>query len=195
LAPGRWLAAGVITDITEPKRLEEALQQSHALLAERADRLTDADRAKDEFLAMLAHELRNPLGAMSNAVQLFKQLGLPDPRMERAQEIIERQVEHQRRMLDDLLDVSRVARGKITLHPVALELARLVRDVAEDHRHNLEAGRLTLTLDLPDAPVWVSGDPTRLAQITGNLLQNAGKFTDPGGSITVALAVAGRTRV
>jgi signal transduction histidine kinase len=90
-------------------------------------------------------------------------------------------------MLDDLLDVSRVARGKISLHPVQLDLARLIRDVAEDHRHALEGGGLTLTLDLPKTPVWIAGDPTRLAQIAGNLLQNAGKFTDSGGEVTVML--------
>jgi CheY-like chemotaxis protein len=118
----------------------------------------------------------------------------------RTREIIERQTIHQARLLDDLLDVSRITRGKILLRPERLDLARLVRDATEDCRSLLEEGGVAFTLKLPEEPVWVEGDPTRLAQVMSNLLQNAVKFTDRGGHVTVRLAVdaiggAGRATV
>src|SRR5207253_844926 len=97
--------------------------------------------------------------------------------------------QHMARLLDDLLDVSRIIRGKILLHRARLDLSRLVGDTAEDHRGALRDAGLTLTLELPEGPVWVVGDPTRLSQVLENLLQNAGKFTDPGGAVTVRLSV------
>ncbi len=112
-----------------------------------------------------------------------------DPHLGRSLEIIERQVNHQAHMLDDLLNVSRIVRGKLTLHPIRLDLTRLTRDVAEDHRAALERSGLTLHCEFPETAVWMMADPTRLAQVLGNLIQNAGKFTDTGGEITLSLTV------
>jgi PAS domain S-box-containing protein len=152
---------------------------------QRADQLAEADRLKDQFLAMLAHELRNPLSAISNALQVTHHAPPGTPAFQRAGEVIERQSQHMAHLVDQLLDVSRISRGKIELHPQRLDLVDLVYRTCEDHRHVLETARISLTVELPDAPLWVDGDPTRLRQALGNLLQNAAKFTDPGGHVTV----------
>ena len=154
-----------------------------------ADRLREADRQKDEFMAMMAHELRNPLGPVRNALQILS-LGKTDPKtIDWALDLIERQTTHMARMVNDLLDTSRMSRGKVQLQLDPLDLAALVRTAAEDRRPALEAARIGLTLDLPAESVWVRGDPTRLAQVMGNLLHNAGKFTEPGGTVDVRLRV------
>jgi PAS domain S-box-containing protein len=152
---------------------------------QRADQLAEADRLKDQFLAMLAHELRNPLSAISNAVEVTHYAPAGTPAFQRAGEVIERQSRHMAHLVDQLLDVSRISRGKIELHPQRLDLVDLLYRTCEDHRHVLEAARVSLTVELPDTPLWVDGDPTRLRQALGNLLQNAAKFTDPGGHVTV----------
>ena len=169
-----------LTDISARKRLEEELRQ-------RAEELAAADRRKDEFLAMLAHELRNPLGASSNALQLMRRLGTSDPALQRATSVIERQVQHQVRIVDDLLDVSRVSRGKIALQREWRDLAWVIRHTGEDHRPAFEAAGLTLLLELPQEPVWFAGDRTRLTQVLANLLTNAAKFTNAGGQVTIRL--------
>lgn len=117
----------------------------------------------------------------------MRQLSSSDPRQARAREIIERQVNQQAHLLEDLLDVSRIVRGKITLRPERLDLVRLVRDTAEDCRSVLEAAGLALSLELPEVSLWVSGDPTRLSQVVTNVLQNSAKFTDRGGRVMVRL--------
>ena len=159
--------------MTERRTTEEALKE--------------ADRHKDEFLAMLAHELRNPLGPIRNAVQVLKLLGPPHREQAQVCGMIERQVTHLARLVDDLLDVSRISRGKILLRKVQLDLVPLVRTAVEDHRSLLEGTGLKLSGDLLEEPLWMIGDPTRLAQVVGNLLQNANKFTDAGGNVTVRL--------
>jgi signal transduction histidine kinase len=151
----------------------------------RAEQLLEADRLKDQFLAMLAHELRNPLGAISNAAQVIQRSSLGAPASQRAGAVVERQIHHMARLVDQLLDVSRISSGKIELHPERLELGRLIHDTCEDHRRLLEAGELSLAVELPEEPLWVDADPTRLRQALGNLLQNAAKFTPPGGHVTV----------
>ncbi len=156
-----------------------------------AQELREAGRKKDEFLAMLGHELRNPLAPIRNAVQILRQAGHDEPVLAKARDMIDRQVSHMTRLVDDLLDVSRISRGKILLHQGAAGLTKLVRDTVEDHRRDLEAGGLTLDLELPAEPLWVEGDATRLAQALGNLLSNAGKFTDPGGRVRVGLKAGG----
>jgi signal transduction histidine kinase len=158
-------------------------------LVRTTEALREADRRKDEFLAMLGHELRNPLAPIRNAVQILRQGGGDASLVVMARDMIDRQVSHLVRLVDDLLDISRISRGKILLRMERLDLARLVRETVEDHRRALEAGGLALELTLPAGPVWVEGDPTRLAQALGNLLSNAGKFTDPGGRVEVALSV------
>jgi signal transduction histidine kinase/CheY-like chemotaxis protein len=154
---------------------------------ETAQALREADRRKDEFLAMLGHELRNPLAPIRNAVQILRQARHEEALLEMASGMIDRQVSHLARLVDDLLDVSRISRGKILLRRERLDLTRLVRDTVGDYRRGLEAGGLAVELTLPGGPLWVEGDGTRLAQALGNLLSNAGKFTDPGGRVTVEL--------
>lgn len=157
--------------------------------------LKEADRRKDEFLAMLAHELRNPLAPIRTSLEILRRSSPAEPAIERARALIERQVSHMVRLVDDLLDVSRISRGKVLLRKEPLDLARLVRTTADDHRAALEEGGLALRIDVPDAPVVTVGDPTRLAQAVDNLVQNAGKFTDRGGSVAVRLEVQGSTAV
>jgi signal transduction histidine kinase/ActR/RegA family two-component response regulator len=164
---------GVNIDITERKRAEEALRE--------------ADRRKDEFLAMLGHELRNPLGIISTSVQLLRRKGPADSILVDLREMILRQTEHMSRMLDDLLDVSRITRGQISLKKEYCDFAKIVRQMAVDQRAAFDESGVHLALELPDQPLWVRGDPTRLAQIVGNLLYNANKFTDCGGTVTVRL--------
>jgi PAS domain S-box-containing protein len=158
-------------DITDRKAAEQALKE--------------ADRRKDEFLAMLAHELRNPLAPIRNAVELLKFLGAPHADLAAVHAMIERQVTHLAHLVDDLLDVSRISRGKILLRKQPLDLVALVCAAIDDHRPLLRDAGLSLTVQLPDRPLWMTGDPTRLAQVADNLLHNAGKFTDAGGRVTV----------
>jgi CheY-like chemotaxis protein/two-component sensor histidine kinase len=146
---------------------------------------------------MLAHELRNPLAPIRNAVEVLKLIGPQDPTLAQARDMIDRQAAHMARLVDDLLDVSRITRGKALLRKEPLDLVPLVRVAAEDHRTLLEGTGLKLSVRLPDGPLWVEGDPTRLAQVVGNLLHNANKFTDAGGAVAVRLEAdaAGREAV
>ena len=137
-----YLAAS--TGITKRKRVQEALEE--------------ANRRKDAFLAMLAHELRNPLAPLRNALHVLGQRGSADPAFAQSREMMERQVRHLARIVDDLLDVSRIIRGKIQLRPERLDLARLVRTAALDHRAVVPQAGLHLDVDVPELPVWVMGD-------------------------------------
>ena len=150
--------------------------------------IQDGDRRKDEFLAMLAHELRNPLAPIRNAVQVLRLIGIKEPPLLQARDMIDRQVTHMARLIDDLLDMSRLSRGKILLRKERVDLVTLVRATVEDYRSILEATGLQLQERLPAGPLWAYGDPTRLAQVVGNVLHNANKFTDAGGRVTVELA-------
>ena len=162
-----------------------------AELRRRAEQLAEANRQKDEFLAMLAHELRNPLAPIRNAVQLLN-LRPDDPAVvAQARDIISRQTEQLTRLVDELLDASRIARGKVQLKPERIDLAALVKAVTGDQRAEFEAARLTLAVDVPDAPLWVRGDAARLTQVVGNLLNNALKFTDPIGRVALLLQEEG----
>ncbi len=169
---GRWLLAGMSIDITEQKRAEEALRE--------------ADRLKDEFLATLAHELRNPLAPIRNSLQILKLSRLDAATAERAREMMERQVQHLVRLVDDLLDVSRVMRGKIVLRPERVELAGVVARAVETVQPLVEAQGHELTVRLPPESLPLEADPVRLAQVVGNLLTNAAKYTEPGGRITLS---------
>lgn len=164
----------------ERARAEESLRR-------RAEQLAEADRRKDEFLAMLAHELRNPLGAISNALHVIKLQRDVDPSIRRAREVAERQVQHQVRMVDDLLDVSRINHGKIELRKTLLNLPQLVQDTTELHRTSFAEGGIQLVVDLPEHPIWAMADSIRLGQVIDNLLTNSRKFTPRGGSTTVRL--------
>jgi len=170
-------AAVLARELEERKRAEAALRASEARLAE-------ADRRKNEFLAVLAHELRNPLGPIRNAVHVLDRE--PEgPLVAEARGIIERQVTHMARLTDDLLDVSRVAAGRLLLRRKRLDLVQLLSEVVEDYRGTLEAAGLALEFPLPEQPLWVNGDSTRLAQVMGNIIHNASKFTEAGGRVEI----------
>ncbi|HEX4794434.1 MAG TPA: response regulator [Humisphaera sp.] len=191
----RHIVHAAIDRVTLDIQLEERRKQVQQLAEERtrlidqlqqqAAELREAARRKDEFLAVLAHELRNPLGPIRNATKILSLPPTTDCGHTEAREVIERQVAQMGRLIDDLLDVSRIARGKVLLRRERVDLAALARNCAVDHRQDIEAAGLTLALNLPDSPAWVNGDPTRLAQVIGNLLHNAAKFTDAGGTITL----------
>ncbi len=151
------------------------------------ENVKEHDRRKDEFLAMLGHELRNPLAPIRNAVEILRLTDPPNSTSEQARDMIDRQVGHMARLIDDLLDVSRIARGKIQLHKDRCDLAAIVRETTEDYRSAMAASGLSLVVDVPQEPLWVLSDATRISQIVGNLLQNAHKFTDTGGQISLHL--------
>lgn len=147
-----------------------------------------ADQHKDEFLALLGHELRTPLGPIQHAAAVLARLAPPDERQRRALTIIERQVRHEARLIDDLLNLTRVAKGKLLLRFETVDLTCLVAHTVEDHREAFADTGIRLETRLPDGPLWVHGDPTRLEQALSNLLHNAQKFTDAGGSVCVSLS-------
>jgi signal transduction histidine kinase len=153
--------------------------------------LKDADRRKDEFLATLAHELRNPLAPIRNAAQVLKEKGLFGPELVWARDVIDRQAGQMARLLDDLLDVSRITRGKLELRPVRVTLAEVVQSAVETSRPAINGGGHALTVALPPEPVWLGADPVRLAQVFANLLNNAAKYTDRGGAIRLSAERAG----
>jgi PAS domain S-box-containing protein len=175
-APQRLI--GVCVDITERRRSEEQLQQL-------VTALKDADQRKDEFLAMLAHELRNPLGPMLNATHLLRIPQLEEKVAARARSILERQVQHMARLLEDLLDVSRITRGKIALTRETVDVCALAREVVGDHADAFRTAGLELDLTVSAEPLFVDADRARLAQIVGNLLSNALKFSQQGQSVRV----------
>jgi len=148
--------------------------------------LKEADRRKDEFLAMLAHELRNPLAPIRNAVQIFRGKGLPVPELQWATEVIDRQIQQMTRLVDDLLDVSRITRGKLALRKQLIDLETVINSAVEASRPMIEKWGHKLTITIPPRPVRLEADPTRLAQVFLNLLNNAAKYTDRGGRITLA---------
>ncbi len=157
-------------------------------LRQRVEELAAADQRKDEFLAMLAHELRNPLAAISNAGHVLDRKsmagdGQRDPRSHELIAMIGRQIRHLSRLVDDLLDVSRFSRGRIELRKERIELRRAMEGAVETARPIVEQRRHRLTVSLPEEPLWLEADLTRIEQVLANLLHNAAKFTEPGGSI------------
>lgn len=167
----------IIEDVTERVAYEMELR-------DRVESLREADHRKDEFLAMLAHELRNPLAPIRNALQ-FVRMTSPEPEsaVTNAYDIIERQVEHLVRLVDDLLDVSRITTGKITLQKEVVDLAAIISRAIEGARPLLDARRHQLEVSLPKASLMLEADPLRLAQVLWNLLNNAAKYTPEGGRI------------
>jgi PAS domain S-box-containing protein len=159
------------------------------------EELRDADRRKDEFLALLAHELRNPLAPIRNALQVMRQANGDPATAERSREMIERQVQQMVRLVDDLMDVSRISRGKLQLRTERLTLASVVNAAVETCRLLLSAKRQDLCATLPEEEVLVEADPTRLVQVVLNLLNNTAKYTDEGGSIRLAAEQRGAEAV
>jgi signal transduction histidine kinase/ActR/RegA family two-component response regulator len=171
-------------DITERKRNEE---QSREYVA----RLADADRRKGEFLAMLAHELRNPLATIRAGLQVQRLSGADTQAANSVTDLMERQVEHLVGLVDDLLDVNRIGQGKIQLRRGRVELATIVHAAVETARSLIERMGHELILAEPLEPIWLNADPLRVAQVVGNLLNNASKFTENGGCICLTVALQG----
>ncbi len=178
----------VLRDVTDRRRLEAELQR-------RADDLVDRDRRKDEFLAMLAHELRNPLAPLRNTIHVLRMRTPDAAEMERAGELMERQVCHLVRLVDDLLDVSRITRGKVELRKLRLDLGTVVGRAVEGTRPFLEERRHRLEVSPPAEPLELDADPARLEQVLANLLNNAAKFTPPGGNIRLTAGREGEQAV
>ena len=165
-----------IRDITERSRLE---RQTH----EQAEALAELHHRKDEFLAMLSHELRNPLSAIFNALHILRLEDTENPIQRKAKIVLERQLGQLAHLIDDLLDVSRVITGRIQLHRERLEMRGIVERALESVRSLIEQRKHELSVSLPAEPVWLQGDATRLEQVVVNLLNNAAKYTDEGGQI------------
>ncbi|WP_439628310.1 PAS domain S-box protein [Gemmata sp.] len=169
---------GCVFDVHDRKLLEDELR----VIA--AD-LSDADRRKDEFLAILAHELRNPLAPIRNGLQVMRLARGNGEAVEKARSMMERQLGQMVRLVDDLLDMSRINQGKLELRKERVELAAVVNSAVETSRPLVEAGGHDLTVVIPPEPVFVDADPTRLAQVVANLLNNAAKYSERGGHITL----------
>src|SRR5271157_153337 len=170
----------VTHDVTDHKRYEEALR--------------DQDRRKDEFLATLAHELRNPLAPIRNGLQILRLAPDGEDALE-IREMMERQLAHMVRLIDDLLDVSRISRGKFKLKRELVQVQDVLDHAIETSQPLIEAGRHELIIQPPDEPVWLDGDLTRLAQVVSNLLNNSAKYTPDGGRITLSAKVEGNNAV
>jgi PAS domain S-box-containing protein len=180
-ATGRVIGASkVARDVSDRKRVEQMRQQTEQTLRE-------ADRRKDEFLALLAHELRNPLAPIRYALAANKKVGQSRERRRQSDEIIERQINHMSRLLDDLLDVSRVRHGTLELKMRAIELAAVLSAAIETSRPALDAKHHHLSVEMPEQAVPLNADAVRLAQVFSNLLINAAKYTDPGGHIQLVV--------
>lgn len=175
--------AKIVRNLTHYKEAEEAIRKSEARHRQVAEQLAEAHQRKDEFLAMLAHELRNPMAAVRNGLHILRLASADPVTAERAREIVEAQVQHLTRLVDDLLDVSRITSGRIQLRKEKVELKYAVKHAVESSRPLIESRKQKLTVDLPLEPVHLEADPTRLEQILSNLLNNAGKYTKEGGQI------------
>jgi PAS domain S-box-containing protein len=169
--------AVLFNDITERERV--------------AQQLRDSDRRKDEFLAILGHELRNPLAAIHSAAELMKEVAAHDSRLLSAHSVLERQTAHMTRLIDGLLEVSRIARGKIQLELESVDAREIVKSVVHDRTARIDPRKLSVQLELGTEPLWVSADPVRLTQVIDNLVGNALKFTPDTGVIAVSARAEG----
>jgi len=180
LARGEPLILLAFEDISERHAQEQALARSQAALR-------DANRLKDDFLATLSHELRNPLAPIQNSLAVLELAQPGSEGARKAQEVIGRQVTHLTRLIDDLLDITRITRQKLQLQRQRVELIELARRTVEDHRAGFEARGVRVDVSASPEALWVDGDPERLNQVVSNLLGNAEKFTPPGGSVLVGI--------
>lgn len=176
------------------ERVAARTAELEALMAQQTEltrQLREADRRKDEFLALLGHELRNPLAPVRNAVTIMRTCELRDPNLSWCIDVIERQEKQLSRLVDDLLDVSRVSRGKITLQRSRVDLASIINAAVEMSRPDIDARRHEIVIELPTEPIYVDGDSARLTQVVANLLNNAAKYQDLEGRIELAVVHAG----
>jgi PAS domain S-box-containing protein len=180
----RWF--GTATDVHE-------LRQTQTALRVQEERLREMDRRKDEFLAILAHELRNPLAPLRTAAELLQRTDHPADTARRVAPVMLRQITQMVRLIDDLLDVSRITAGRIQLQRQPAPLEPLVQQAVDAHRSAFDEGGVTLTIDLPAGPCWIDVDPTRFVQIVSNLLHNAAKFTPRGGTVRIAATTSAPT--
>jgi len=167
------------------------LKENEIKLAEQTEKLLVADHNKNEFLAMLGHELRNPLTPINNVAQLLSLQSHDKPSLAKACELLTRNVDHISHLVDDLLDVSRITQGKIKLTQERVELVKLLKDSVESIQHLIQLKQQTLNVDLPVQPIYLEGDSVRLAQVFSNLLMNAAKYTQEGGRIDLIVNVVG----
>ncbi len=179
--------ARVMHDLTESQATEAQRQ--------RADGLAEANRNKEEFMALLSHELRSPLSPIVNALSILRQMRTNDPVIENAGHIIDRQVSQMVRLVDDLLDISRITKGKLRLTKEKVELRVIANHAAETTRPIMEARKHEFSVALPTRPVWVEADPARMEQVVVNLLNNAAKYTDTGGLIRLTVSQEGEDAV
>ena len=186
--------AMVFSDVTERKRMEKIQQESEERLREAGEALREVDRNKNQFLAVLSHELRNPLAPITNSLYILDHAPAGSEQARRAQVVIGRQVGQLARLVDDLLDVTRISRNKLTLQRKRLDLNQLVRQTLADHRTQFAKNEVRVEHFPTSQPIFVDGDQNRLAQVVGNLLQNAAKFTGPGGRMRVSVATDDATR-
>ncbi|MEX0793055.1 MAG: PAS domain S-box protein [Pirellulaceae bacterium] len=169
--------AGTTRDVTERKEMEDILRET--------------DRNKDEFIALLAHELRNPLAPLRSGLEVMRMAESNPAAMAEAQDIMDRQLEHMVRLIDDLLDISRLSQGKIDLRRTRVTLAEVIRSAIETADSMIQSAGHELTVELPPAPIYLNADLTRLAQVFSNLLTNSAKYTEPGGQIWVTARCTG----
>ena len=174
----------VLTDVTRERHYDE-LKHTQEALRSAVERLNEADRRKDEFIATLSHELRNPLAPIRNAVQILKLAPLPTPELEWSRDVIERQVDALAHILEDLFDISRISRGRLELRRERILLSQVIEAALETSRPMIEAAGHELTVSLPQEPIELDADPIRLSQVFSNLLNNAAKYTDEHGRVSL----------
>jgi two-component system CheB/CheR fusion protein len=177
-----------IEDVTAREELQQTLLNKAEQVG-REEELTRANRSKDQFLAMLAHELRNPLEPLANAVEILATPDIDATHAEEARKVVQRQLQHVTRMIDDLLDISRISQGKIQLRKRQVELVSILKGAAELSQRSLRDRGQALDFPTPDEPIYLEADETRLEQVFGNLLNNASKFSDPGAVISMRTEV------
>ncbi len=194
-----WCQATTTPLFDEDKQVRSFARVTHDLTEgqaqqaqkKRADDLAEANRSKEEFMALLSHELRNPLSPILNALNVQRQVKTNDPILRQAGDIIERQVGHMVRLVDDLLDISRITKGKLRLTKEQVELREIVNCAAEATRPLFDCRKHEFSMSLSTEAIWVEADPSRLEQVFVNLLNNAAKYTDPGGLIRLTVNSAG----
>ena len=192
----RFLCQAIVTPLLDEKkqarsfaRVVHDLTESDAVQVQRkrADGLAEANRSKEEFMALLSHELRNPLSPILNALNILQQIRTDDPIIEQARNIISRQVGQMVRLVDDLLDISRITKGKLRLKKEQVELRVVVNRAAETVRPLMDARKHEFSVSLPTEPIWVEADPARMEQVVVNLLNNAAKYTETSGLIRMTV--------